>query len=107
MCQQRKLADGPMLLEEASEPAERDERLSHNSKANLIFAGATRKSSTNKREGWILYLATFLAVREVAMSGEPSGSEGFAWIRMLWTLNNNKKNTVDELLQTDALPWLL
>lgn len=39
------------------------------------------------------------------MSGEPSGSEGFAWIRMLWTLNNN--NTVDERLQTaHALPWL-
>lgn len=39
------------------------------------------------------------------MSGEPSGSEGFAWIRMLWTLNNN--NTVEERLQTDALAWLL
>lgn len=39
------------------------------------------------------------------MSGEPSGSEGFAWIRMLWTLNDN--DTVGELLQTDALPWFL
>lgn len=50
------------------------------------------KITTKCKSLVILYLAAFLAVGEVAVSGEPAGSEGLAWIWMLWTLNTN--NTV-------------
>lgn len=33
-----------------------------------------------------VYLASFLAVWEVAVSGKASGSEGLPWVRMLWSL---------------------
>lgn len=39
----------------------------------------------------IVYLASLLAVREVAVSGEPAGSEGFAWIWVLWALKSKNK----------------
>lgn len=33
-----------------------------------------------------VYLASFLAVWEVAVSWKASGSEGLPWVRMLWSL---------------------
>lgn len=33
-----------------------------------------------------IYLASFLAVWEVAVSGKASGSEGLPWVWMLWSL---------------------
>lgn len=36
--------------------------------------------------GDCVYLASFLAVREVAVSGKASGSKGLPWVRMLWSL---------------------
>lgn len=33
-----------------------------------------------------VYLASSLAVWEVAVSGKASGSEGLPWVRMLWSL---------------------
>lgn len=57
------------------------------------------------QERVILYLAAFLAVGEVAVSGEPAGSEGLAWIWMLWTLNTN--NTVPQIPYKDTSPVTL
>lgn len=36
--------------------------------------------------GDCVYLASFLAVWEVAVSGKASGSKGLPWVRMLWSL---------------------
>lgn len=38
----------------------------------------------------LIYLASLVTVWQVAVSGESSGSEGFAWIWVLWALNNHK-----------------
>lgn len=35
-------------------------------------------------------LASLFAVREVAVSGEPTGSEGFAWVWVLWALDTRR-----------------
>lgn len=35
------------------------------------------------------------------MSGEPAGSEGFAWIWVLWALNNKKK--VDHIMLAEPV----
>lgn len=43
------------------------------------------------KRGIDAYLASLLAVREVAVSGEPAGSEGFAWIWVLWALESKSK----------------
>lgn len=37
------------------------------------------------------YLASFLAVWEVAVSGKASGSEGLPWIRVLWSLKGEEQ----------------
>lgn len=46
--------------------------------------------NTEKRKSF-LHLASFLTVREVAVPGEPTGGEGFAWIWMFWALKKKKK----------------
>lgn len=46
--------------------------------------------NTEKRKSF-LHLASFLTVREVAVPGEPTGGEGFAWIWMFWALQKKKK----------------
>ena len=38
------------------------------------------------------YLAPFLAVREIAVTREASGSEGFAWAWVLRSLKDNRDN---------------
>lgn len=40
--------------------------------------------------GTLLYLASLVTVWQVAVSGESSGSKGFARIWVLWTLNKTK-----------------
>jgi len=49
--------------------------------------------STHKirKRCFLIYLTSLLAVREVAVSGEPTGGEGFAWIWVLWALKTEIK----------------
>lgn len=41
--------------------------------------------------GSVIYLASLLAVREIAVSGEPAGSEWFAWIWVFRSLKSESK----------------
>lgn len=51
----------------------------------------------------LVYLASLLAVREVAVSGEPTGSEGFSWIWVLWALKR-AKSKVQHIIRASTLP---
>lgn len=55
-----------------------------------------------RQQGRVLvYLASLLAVRQVAVPGETAGSEGFAWIWVFWALKNSGK--VNHIIRTNAL----
>lgn len=59
-----------------------------------------------RQQGRVLvYLASLLAVREVAVSGEPTGSEGFAWIWVLWALKSKSK--VHHIIRAKILPGFI
>lgn len=90
-CPQRRWAGDPMLPEGASEP-EPQERKSYSfiTKFGVKWWKLQTTQHVGQQREILVYLASLFAVREVTVSGEPTGSEGFAWIWVLWALNHQK-----------------
>lgn len=57
--------------------------------SRFIMCNLQTPYEVNKKS-FLIYLASLLAVREVAVSWEPTGSEGFAWVWVLWALKGDK-----------------
>lgn len=75
-----------MPPKEASEPAQIE-------KNETLSRYPVKTTGDVQQQGGVLaYLASLLTVREVAVSGEPTGSERFAWIWMLWALDSRWKS---------------
>lgn len=91
-CPQRRWAGDPTLPEGASEPEPQERKVkvwSQNLTGVKWWKLQTTQHVGQQRE-ILVYLAALFTVREVAVSGEPTGSEGFAWIWVLWALNQQK-----------------
>lgn len=80
-----------MPPKEASEPAQIEKMRLYQ---EIQFLKLKTAGVVQHKGGVLAYLASLLAVREVAVSGEPTGSERFAWIWMLWALKSRCKRHI-------------
>lgn len=91
-CPQKKWACGPTRPEATLEPEQRHyEQRQYVTLACNLINNLYTTHKVIKGIGSVIYLASLLAVREIAVSGEPAGSEWFAWIWVLWSLKSESK----------------
>lgn len=87
-CPRRKWAGGPTLPGAASEPGRGNFTILNHT---IQPSGFHVPREIRKRKCFLVYLASLLAVREVTVSGEPTGGEGFTWVWVLWALQREVK----------------